>query len=274
MSFANVNGVRYHYEVKGEGEPLLLLHGFTGSLASWRAHEDTLSQQHRMITIDLLGHGRTDAPEAVGRYSIENNAADVAHLVGQITSGPVNLLGYSMGARLALYLAVARPSLIKTLILESASPGLQTETERRVRVRHDEQLANEIERDGIEAFVCYWEAIPLFSSQAILTSPVRAALHEQRLQNRAVGLANSLRGMGTGAQPSLWDHLPELELPILVMTGELDQKYVQLGERMSALAPAALHEVVLEAGHMIHLEKPEMFSELVQFFLQMAATFA
>jgi 2-succinyl-6-hydroxy-2,4-cyclohexadiene-1-carboxylate synthase len=205
---------------------------------------------------------------------MEQCTQDVAQLIEQQSLAPVNLLGYSMGGRLALYLAATRPELVTTLILESASPGLELEEERRTRVRHDEELANEIERDGVEAFVNYWEGIPLFASQASLAKEARQALREQRLENRALALANSLRGMGAGAQPSMWERLPLLEKPTLVMTGELDEKYVKLGERMTKEIPAALQEVVEGAGHTIHLEQPEKFEELVRFFLHLVAYFS
>src|SRR5690606_35060340 len=113
------------------------------------------------------------------------------------------------------------------------------------------------ERDGLEWFVDHWAALPLFASQAALPAAERAALRERRLRGTALGYANSLRGMGAGRQSSLWDRLPELTMPALLISGELDVKYVAIGERAAALLPAARHAIVRGAGHTVHLEQPE-----------------
>src|SRR5262249_26017949 len=159
------------------------------------------------------------------RYQIENAARDLCDLLKALDVPSATWLGYSMGGRLALYLALAYPHIVTTLVLESASPGLATSEARADRIRSDEPLAELIERDGIEAFTAYWESLPLFASQS---DSVRAALRPVRLKNNAHGLANSLRGMGTGAQPSLWDKLPDLTMPCLVIAGELDTKFVDI----------------------------------------------
>ncbi len=268
MPYVNVNNVQYYYELQGAGQPLVLLHGFTGSVENWTPHAAVFGQQYLTISIDLLGHGRTDAPTNVDRYSMEACANDIVEILQKYVSEPVNLLGYSMGGRLALYLAVKHPSWFRTVILESSSPGLESQTERQKRVASDEQLAADIERDGIEAFVRRWEQIPLFSSQEKLPGEVQTSLRQQRMENNPVGLANSLRGMGTGAQPSLWSDLSTLDLPLLLLAGELDQKFVGLGREMSAVAPRATFKIVTDAGHTVHLEQPAQFDTLVLHFLE------
>lgn len=243
--------------------PLVLLHGFTGSGANWQSVLPMLSAARPVITIDLLGHGQTDAPHDPARYSMAASAQDVVDLLAQIAPGPFDLLGYSMGGRLALYIAVTYPHLINKLILESASPGLATAAERAARIQSDEALAARIEEDGIPAFVDYWERIPLFASQAQLPAAPRQRLHDQRLQNRPYGLANSLRGMGTGAQPSLWDQLPSLTVPTLLITGDDDTKFCAIAQQMATLLPNARHETIADAGHTIHLEQPAVYGALV-----------
>jgi 2-succinyl-6-hydroxy-2,4-cyclohexadiene-1-carboxylate synthase len=243
-----------------------LLHGFTSSSASWTSLVPALSERHRVITVDLLGHGRSDAPEDESRYAMEQAAADLESLMISLNATPAHVLGYSMGGRLALYLALTRPYLVRSLVLESASPGLETEMERQQRQHSDCQLADWIEVNGVAAFVDRWEQLPLFASQRQLPDEVQASLRQQRLQNRPDGLANSLRGMSTGIQTSLWPRLSELSMPVLLLVGALDEKFVVINQRMAALIPFATLRVVDDAGHTVHLEASRVFTaEVVEF---------
>jgi 2-succinyl-6-hydroxy-2,4-cyclohexadiene-1-carboxylate synthase len=243
---------------------LLLLHGFTGSAQSWRPLLPTLSLHFQVITPDILGHGRSPIPPSPADYQMAKVAATLITLLDQHTRQPAHLLGYSMGGRLALYLAIHYPHRFRSLILESASPGLKTEAERESRRQRDNALADRIERDGIEAFVDFWETLPLWASQEQLPAPTRARLRQQRLQNNPIGLANSLRGMGTGVQPSLWPHLAEVTTPVLLLTGELDRKFVSIAQEMAPLFPRAQHIIIPHAGHTIHLERPKTYLETVR----------
>ena len=160
MSMIEVNGVCYRVEAHGSGKPLLLLHGFTGSSENWRPLIPAWAEHWRVIVVDLLGHGRTDAPADANRYAIERAAADLEAILISLDAVPAHILGYSMGGRLALYLAITRPHLLLSLILESASPGLETGTEREQRQSSDRQLAGWIEANGVNAFVDRWEQLP------------------------------------------------------------------------------------------------------------------
>jgi 2-succinyl-6-hydroxy-2,4-cyclohexadiene-1-carboxylate synthase len=244
--------------------PLILLHGFTTSAASWGYHLDRLAAQGlRVIALDMLGHGASDAPEYPERYSLEHCQEDILaalHELG-VRQGEAILLGYSMGGRIALYTAFA--GFFRALILESASPGIENVGERTQRCLSDEALATRIERDGVVAFVAYWERLPLFASQKKLSRQQQQALHVQRLHNRAVGLAQSLRGVGIGTQPSLWDKLPELHIPTLLIAGELDTKFCTIARRMAQALPYGQLQIVPDAGHTVHLEQPEQFDQLV-----------
>ncbi len=262
-----VNGVNCFVSATGKGEPLVLLHGFTGSSVNWEGVTAVLAPHFRVITLDLLGHGRTDSPSDPARYRMERAAADLIALLDTLGVEKSALLGYSMGGRLALYTAVHHPRRISRLILESAAPGLANKTERSERRRRDNTLANRIEQEGIPAFVDFWENLGLWQSQKQLSAEMRLALRRQRLQNNPVGLANSLRGMGTGVQPSLWPRLGELKMPILLLTGALDEKFVNINRQMAAQIPTAHLEIVANAGHTIHLERPSTFQNLVLSFL-------
>ncbi len=263
----NINGVTYAYMRDGAGQPLVLLHGFTGSKNNWHPIIEGLQSRFELIAIDLVGHGETDNPSDYERYSIANSANDIVTLLQHFGITTFNLLGYSMGGRLALYIATHYPKRINALILESASPGLKTETERTQRRISDERLANEIESRGIQWFVDYWERLPLWDSQKQLADAVRDDLHNQRLSNDAQGLANSLRGTGTGVQPSLWERLPTVKLPVKLIVGELDKKFLSINQEMQRLIPNARLSIIPQAGHTTHVENPHMFIDVIQAFL-------
>jgi 2-succinyl-6-hydroxy-2,4-cyclohexadiene-1-carboxylate synthase len=263
MGIINLPGADYNVETAGAGAPLMLLHGFTGSAESWSHLQPALAARLTMIMPDLLGHGRTGAPDDPVRYRMEPCVADLIAILDALSIGRTHLLGYSMGGRVALAAAVEHPERIASLILESASPGLAGAGEREARVASDNALADAIERDGIEAFVARWEWIPLFATQERLPAQVRARLRTQRLSNNPRGLANSLRGLGTGVPPPLWERLTELKMPCLIMAGELDGKFAGIARAMAAAIAGSALAIVPGAGHTIHLEQPAAFERLV-----------
>jgi len=267
VSLIEVNGVNLWLEQAGEGKPLLLLHGFTGSHSTWEPFVSNLSVKYRLLMPDLVGHGQSDAPADPERYSIERCVDDLLAMLDRLDIGGFDLLGYSMGGRVALHLALAAPERVRRLVLESASPGIDDPAERAARVASDETLAQRIEQEGLEAFIDYWERIPLFASQERLPEATRQRLRAQRLSNPPTGLANSLRGMGAGAMTPVWSRLGELTMPALLMAGELDEKYVGLTRVMAEAIPAASVHIVLNAGHATHLEAPAPFIEAVTAFL-------
>lgn len=264
---ATASDHHYHFEIAGAGEPLLLLHGFSGDCATWQTAANTLADRWRVIMLDSLGHGASDAPPQVESYRMESAAADIIDLLDQLDIKRTHLLGYSMGGRLALYMALRYPERLRSLILESASPGLADASERAGRRRHDEDLADKIESRGINWFVEYWERLPLWASQSTLPSEIRESQRQQRLRNSARGLANSLRGLGTGAQPSLWPELPAVQLPALLIAGEADHKFRRINQAMAARMPQAQLRLIPSAGHNTHLENAPAFCREVSSFL-------
>ncbi|MAU08641.1 MAG: 2-succinyl-6-hydroxy-2,4-cyclohexadiene-1-carboxylate synthase [Anaerolineaceae bacterium] len=262
-----INGVTYHLEEAGTGDTLIVLHGFTGSTAQWQPFVDAWAQHFHVVLVDLLGHGQTDVPESASRYRLKHVRRDLLKLIDAVSDGPAHLLGYSMGGRIALYMAVNHPNLFQSLILESASPGLESAEDRQQRVESDTALAQRIQNEGIEAFVNFWESIPLWASQSSLAADTLAAQRSQRLANNPVGLANSLLGMGTGVQPSLWHQLANLSLPTLLICGALDTKFTAINQRMNDLLPQSQLVIVPDAGHNVHLEQPEVFAKQIETFL-------
>jgi 2-succinyl-6-hydroxy-2,4-cyclohexadiene-1-carboxylate synthase len=173
-----------------------------------------------------------------------------------------------MGGRLALGVGVLAPQIVSALILEGASPGLRDPAERAARVASDEVLATRLDRDGLESFIDFWERIPLFATQERLPDERRAALRRQRLSNNPLGLANSLRGMGQGAQPSFHDRLTEVRIPTLLLAGEEDTKFRALAEEMATSIPNARFAAIPNAGHAAHFEQPELFDDIALSFLR------
>ena len=249
-------------------DPVVLLHGFTGSKDSWLELREKLKGTHRVVSIDLPGHGGTAVGDAIENYSMERSAAMLAAALAKILDDArFSLVGYSMGGRLALYVALAYGARVSRLVLESACAGIADLSERARRRQSDEELAAFIERAGIEAFVSRWERLPLFESLAKLPADGRERLRRQRLECSAAGLARSLRAMGTGAQPWLGERLGELAMPVLVVAGALDRKFVEIGRDLASRIPRARLEIIEGSGHVPHLERPEEFNRLVTNFL-------
>jgi 2-succinyl-6-hydroxy-2,4-cyclohexadiene-1-carboxylate synthase len=261
------NGVRYEVRPAGGGPPLLLVHGFTGRGSSWAAHLPALRRTRRTIVVDLLGHGRSDAPLEPARHAVECQADDLATLLRELDAAPAAVVGYSMGARIALRLAIESPELVERLVLESPSAGIADPATRERRRRADAELAVRIERDGMAAFADAWATEPIFASQAALPERVRARIRRERLANRPAGLAASLRGAGQGSMIPLHDRLGEIRCPTLVVAGQLDPRGRERAEAIAAGIPGAGLFIEPGAGHRIHLERPAAFRRAVLDFL-------
>jgi 2-succinyl-6-hydroxy-2,4-cyclohexadiene-1-carboxylate synthase len=226
---------------------LVLLHGFTHTGASWDRVAAALGERYRPLAPDLRGHGSATTTTPV---TLEAVIDDVDRL------GPASfaLAGYSMGGRLALHAALALPERVTRLSLIGASPGIAEPTARAARRAADERLAGELQRSSIEAFARRWARTPVLAG---LSPEVAAAVHADRLRSAPDGLARALRGLGTGALPSVWDRLGELAIPVRLLVGERDQKFRQIAASMAAQIGDAEVIVVPGAGHAVHLEAPE-----------------
>lgn len=261
-----VKGVELNVELYNETatQTLVLLHGFTGSTKTWQHVIEQLPATIKIVAVDLIGHGQTAAPSEVQPYTMQSQIELLDQLFNQLRLTRFILLGYSMGGRVALSYAVSYPKRIEQVILESASPGLELTDERMARKEADDLLAQKIETNGIDSFVDKWENISLFTSQKSLPLAVQQEIRAERLAQREIGLANSLRGMGTGVMPSLWDKLTNLVIPVMLITGTLDTKFVQLAKKMQSLLPTATHILVNNVGHAIHVENPTKFATIVK----------
>jgi 2-succinyl-6-hydroxy-2,4-cyclohexadiene-1-carboxylate synthase len=263
-----VTGRALNVERRGRGPALVLLHGFTGSSASMAQVARALSGDHETLVPDLPGHGRSTGTARNGRYAFEDCLADLAATLEAAGHSRAHWLGYSMGARLALGVAVRHPESVESLVLLGARAGIADEGEREARRRADATLAARIESEGVEAFVDEWMAQPLFASQSRLGAAFLAEQRRQRLVNQAVELAASLRGSGPGAQPSFFDDLAGIRVPVLLVAGALDQPFIETAHDLARRLPRAEVCVIPDAGHSAHVEQPEAFVSAVQEFLR------
>lgn len=233
---------------------MVLIHGFTQSSATWEPVARRLAARHPVSALDAPGHGSWATVEA----DLQAGAA----MIGD-AGGRGAYVGYSMGGRFALHLALARPALVERLVLVSATAGIDDPEQRAARRRADELLAQRIERHGVAEFVGWWLGRPMFA-----TLPAGAAALDSRLVNTPAGLASSLRRAGTGTQQPLWDAVGDLAMPVLVVAGERDEPYLVVARRLAeAIGANATMVVVPGAGHSVPLEAPEAFTAAVEAFL-------
>jgi len=245
-----------HAACTGEGDrTLVLAHGFTQTGRLWGRFGQLVGRGRRVVAVDLPGHG--------GSGEVRADLTEGAQLLlDAAPPGPVDLVGYSLGARFALHAALGDPSRVARLVLISGTAGIEDPEERERRRRRDEQLADELEAAGdVDAFVRRWLAAPMFA-----TLRADAADAGERRRNSAAGLASSLRLAGVGTQESLWHRLGELSMPVLVLAGATDPRYQALGARLAAGAGGTF-AVVPGAGHAVHLEQPALGAAIVERWL-------
>lgn len=267
MPLVKLLGQTWYYQVWGhpKSPPLVLLHGFTGTHASWEALAPFWAERYFVIAPDLPGHGSTPAPRHPHDLSLESVSFRLAALLDHLSLPKSAMLGYSMGGRHALQFGLKNPQRLTKLVLESATWGIKDRGERRDRSVRDHDLAQAIESRGLDWFVSYWANLPLFETQS---QAVRDRENEVRSSNTAFGLAQSLRGAGTGEQSSLFDQLCELNIPILIVTGDLDKKFCSIAEQMVLEMPNASWVRVPLSGHTVHADQALRFRDLIVDFLE------
>ena len=264
-NYLRIEKTTYAYTSQGKGQALVLLHGFTGSSATWQSFIDDWKKGFHVVTIDLPGHGQTTGSS---NLSMAEVCEHLTVLLDHLGIEKCHLLGYSMGGRTALSFAMWYPLYVESLLLESASPGLRTIDEQQERIDKDTKLADRIRKDGVEKFVAFWEAIPLFSTQQKLSKEVQQKIRQERLRQSAEGLATSLTSVGTGKQPSWWDDLHQVKQRVCLIVGKEDEKFVHLNHEMAQQFIRSECHIVPEAGHAVHIEQPNDFAYIVQQFIQ------
>ena len=244
-----------HAEVDGRGPRLVLVHGFSQNRRCWGPVGEDLATDHEVVRIDAPGHGLSSEFHA----GLRTGARLIADQGGHAT-----YLGYSMGARFLLHLALANPELVEGLVVLGATGGIDDPEARAERRRVDEGMATRLEREGVDAFLAAWLAQPLFAG----LSPEMQFVDERK-ENTVDGLAESLRQAGTGSQDPLWDRLHRLDMPVLVLAGSDDAKFAAEAERLGASIGAnATVALVPGAGHAAHLEQPAAFLAILRPWLE------
>lgn len=240
-----------HAERDGTGPRLVLVHGFTQTRRCWGPVAEDLAADHEVVRVDAPGHGRSSEVLA----GLRGGGRLIADQGGEAT-----YVGYSMGGRHLLHLALANPELVRGLVLLGATAGIDDPAARADRVEADRRTAARLRDLGLLDFLQEWVAQPMFAG----IPPERQFLME-RMENTVDGLEASLLQAGAGSQDPSWDHLHRLDMPVLVLAGEQDGKYVELGRRLQAsIGENATFAAVPGAGHAAHLEQPEAFLAIVR----------
>lgn len=251
-----------------DGRPVLvLLHGFTQSALTWDGVRDGLRRIGPTVALDLIGHGDSPKPEEISPYRMQSCLEQLDRVLDRLGLEKAWLIGYSMGGRVGLSYAAHRSERVQGMVLISTSAGLTDPEVRQERRKADEALAARIPGWGIDAFLDYWFEMDLFAGFKRMPPSRQRVLRAERRKNSPIGLANSLRGMGTGAMLPVWAYLRDMEIPALVMSGELDEKFTHLARGLASSLPMADLSVVPDTGHALHLESPQRFiSTVVDYF--------
>lgn len=244
---------------------VILLHGFMGSVRDWDEVVRILKHAYCCLLVDLPGHGKS-LDTADDAYTLTGAAREVAQIMQTAGPAPTAVIGYSMGGRLALYVALHHRHLCSALVLESATAGIPEATARAERRVLDEKRAEELEQGTFEEFLRTWYSQPVFASLASTPRILESVMKRRRLNDPRL-LAKALRGLGVAAQPSLWEDLPALAMPALCITGERDEKYGRILRQMASMMPRGEFEIVAGSGHNVHVENPSGFLERIKSFL-------
>jgi len=244
-----------------------MLHGFMGDSGIFDHLIPVLQRFSNPVTIDLVGHGQTDAPHDISRYEFTSQIVDLNDLFQQLDLHNIILLGYSMGGRLALRIALTGSPFLSGLILESTTYGIEDPMLKKERVESDRKNANRILQD-FHSFVDNWNKNPLFTALHPLSSETQQNLDFVQRRQRPHGLANSLIGFGSAAMPSVRDQLKNLTLPTLLLTGKHDVKYSAIGKEMSEQIPNCNHYILPGSGHRVHVDDPDQYTSLLRKFIE------
>lgn len=249
--------------------PLLALHGFTGDAEDFAWLAEQTCHAIDWWAIDLPGHGTQ--PIDPQHASLDDFVACVERArerIVEVTGHRPDLLGYSMGGRVALHAACRNPFAWRSLITIGATPGITDPGRRLDRLMADEDLAKRMRGQTIEGFLEAWRVLPIIQSQEQIPSAIREPMMARRRQQDPRQLAAALIAVSSGFIPSLWDGLGVLQLPTLLVTGQLDEKFCHIARKMEPLLPAAQLSLIPRVGHCAHLEKPEAFISALLGFLQ------
>ncbi|MBC8213758.1 MAG: 2-succinyl-6-hydroxy-2,4-cyclohexadiene-1-carboxylate synthase [Candidatus Marinimicrobia bacterium] len=257
--------INKNFEELTHSPPILFLHGFTGSLHIWDNIRDKL--RYPSIALDLPGHGNSFIVNYSKPYSFESWNRDLQFVLDELKIPKVILCGYSMGGRLALSFAINHPERIHSLILESASPGIDFDAEREKRYKSDLELIDNIETN-FTPFLEDWCKLPFFKHQQIRNQEEWQKLKEIRESSNPTELAYALKHLSVGIQPSYWEMLDIIEFPVLLITGGEDEKFCKIAKKMNHQIKNSSHKIIQDSGHTANLESINKYLVCVQNFIK------
>jgi 2-succinyl-6-hydroxy-2,4-cyclohexadiene-1-carboxylate synthase len=236
-------------------------------LDDWREIHGSLNPNFNYIGIDLVGHGKSDSPVMVDRYSPQALSKQINDILVNLSIEQAIVLGYSMGGRVALSFAINHPKIIRGLILESTTAGIESEKIQSERIKIDEELADYIKLHSIEEFVDLWMSKEIFNTQRRFSNEKLKKIRKKKTLNSKIGLTNSLRGFGTGRMGYFGNKFNQINCPVLLITGELDTKFTKINSVLKKKFPNAKHKIIKNAGHNTHIEEPGRFVSIINEFL-------
>src|SRR6201991_700631 len=249
MPRLNRDGVNIYYEIHGSGPPLILTHGYSSTSAMWQGQIDALAKEHQLILWDMRGHGQSDYPGDPAAYSEALTVADIAALLDEVGAAKAIVGGLSLGGYMSLAFYRAYPARVSALLIIDTGPGFKKDDAREAWNKRAHETADRFDRDGLTA--------------------LQAASRERSTASHrdASGLARAARGMLTQRDARVIEHLPDIEVPTLVVVGADDAPFLAASDYMAAKIPGAAKVVIPAAGHAVNIDQPQAFIAAVLPFL-------
>lgn len=242
---------------------VVALHGFTGCAEDFNPLRECIDPRFEIIAPNFPGHGDLKNLTKLSAYSFSEHLKIISDAAGSDNEA-ITLVGYSMGGRIAMHWALAHPQRVCRLILIGASPGLKTRAEQEERIRGDKALAEYLRTEGLNRFLKYWNTKTFFKPLLSLPPERLDPILIRRQKNNPESLALSLEAVGTGALPQLWDRLIEFKCPTDLVAGECDGKFVEIAHAMAERMTKSRISIIEDAGHSVHLEKPQDLATLIE----------
>lgn len=245
----------------------IFLHGFVGSSEDFEPVRQALGNPTQVIAPDWPGHGSLSSLRNASDYTLSAHLKIIDDAVAK-TSGPVTMVGYSMGGRILQHWLTRKYTLPmgSKVVLVSTSPGIADVAERQNRVAGDAAVARLLRVEGMQRFLHYWHWQTMFQPMMRLPREILTPILKRRAACDPEGLALSLAGVGTGELSDTWSLLPSLPDATHVVVGELDKRYVDILRQIHAAGPNLKQRIIKGAGHAVHLEKPKELAETLLTF--------
>lgn len=262
---AHFKGIYYRTFGNSDHPAVLFLHGFMGSSQDWNEIIAKISGSYFCIALDLPGHGKSNnLNELKNIWTFDDLSVLICNLIVYLSIKNTSLVGYSMGGRIAQYFILKYPDLVNKLILESASPGIRDEKEKAVRFQKDMDTEKRLREGSFKEFLNSWYDQPFF--KLAQGHPKYNEMINRRLKNDPRILAKALIAYSAGKQPYLAEKLSHVKIPVQLICGAKDQKYLDIMKELKEKNPVFRFTVLKNCGHNCHFDDSDQFAEhLVEF---------